>query len=59
MAVEGKKNSARGSDAVLPSKQAYDCGKDPLSGYDSADAAAKAADEPTAHVFGNSFSHRI
>ena len=29
------------------------------SGYDGADAAAKAEDEPTATVVGNSFIHRI
>ena len=44
---EGKPRSAFAKDLL--------CGKDRTSGYDGADAAATAADAPTAPVFGNSF----
>ena len=45
---EGKPRTAFAKDLL--------CGKDRTSGYDGADAAAIAADAPTAPVFGNSLS---
>ena len=47
---EGKPRTAFAKDPL--------CGKDRTSGYDGADAAASAADAPTAPVFGNSLYHR-